>query len=168
MGTSVSSLGCYGNTSDLRDCYIGRTGWEMRLGVPGDWRHWDQYPQISKEPIVTLRPSWLRCVFSRSSHVRFFATPWTVCSPPGSSVHEFSKQEFWSGRLGPSPGDLTDPGIEPTPPALQVDSSPFERPGNSHVWGRALICLSWPTLTRTVSGSSSSGLCVLRSSPSRS
>ena len=28
------------------------------------------------------------------SHVWFFATPWTVCSPPGSSVHGFSRQEY--------------------------------------------------------------------------
>ena len=42
LGASVSSLGWDGNTSELRDCYPGRTGWEMRLGVPGDWRHWGQ------------------------------------------------------------------------------------------------------------------------------
>ena len=28
---------------------------------------------------------------------------------------EFSKQEFWSGLPFPAPGDLPDPGIEPTP-----------------------------------------------------
>ena len=28
------------------------------------------------------------------------------CSPPGSSVHEFSKQEYQSGLPFPSPGDL--------------------------------------------------------------
>ena len=26
---------------------------------------------------------------------------------------EFSRQEYWSGLLFPSPGDLPDPGIEP-------------------------------------------------------
>ena len=31
---------------------------------------------------------------------------------------------------GPSPADLLDPGIEPGSPALQVDSLPFEPPGN--------------------------------------
>ena len=43
-------------------------------------------------------------------------------SPPGSSDHEFSRQEYWSGLPFPSPGDLPDPGIEPQPPALQADS----------------------------------------------
>ena len=28
------------------------------------------------------------------------------CSLPGSSVHEFSRQEYWSGLPFPSPGDL--------------------------------------------------------------
>ena len=30
----------------------------------------------------------------------------------------FSKQEYWSGLPCPPPGDLPDPGIEPTSPAL--------------------------------------------------
>ena len=34
----------------------------------------------------------------------------------------FSRQEYWSGLPFPSPGDLTDPGIEPRSPALQADS----------------------------------------------
>ena len=32
----------------------------------------------------------------------------------------------------PSPGDLPNPGIEPTSPALQVDSLPSEAPGKPH------------------------------------
>ena len=34
----------------------------------------------------------------------------------------FPRQEYWSGSLFPAPGDLSDPGIEPRPPALQADS----------------------------------------------
>ena len=44
------------------------------------------------------------------------------CSPPGSSVHEFSRQEYWTGLPLPSPGDLLDPGIEPRSPTLQAGS----------------------------------------------
>ena len=40
------------------------------------------------------------------------------CSPPGSSVHGFSRQGYWSGLSFPSPGDLPDPGMEPSSPAL--------------------------------------------------
>ena len=42
---------------------------------------------------------------------------------------EFSRQEHWSGLTCPSPGDLPDPGIEPAPPALLVDSLLSEPPG---------------------------------------
>ena len=35
------------------------------------------------------------------------------CSPLGSSVHGFPKQEYWSGLPWPSPGDLPDHGIKP-------------------------------------------------------
>ena len=30
----------------------------------------------------------------------------------------FPRQEYWSGLPFVSPGDLSDPGIEPAPPAL--------------------------------------------------
>ena len=35
-------------------------------------------------------------------------------SPPGSSVHGVSRQEYWSGLPFPSPGDLPDPEREPS------------------------------------------------------
>ena len=38
----------------------------------------------------------------------------------------FSRQEYWSGLIFPSPGDLPVPGIKPGSPALQTDSSPTE------------------------------------------
>ena len=48
------------------------------------------------------------------------ATQWTIQSM------EFSRPEYWSGWLFPSPGDLPNPGIEPRSPALQADSLPAE------------------------------------------
>ena len=35
------------------------------------------------------------------------------CSPPFSSIHELSKQEYWSGLPFLPPRDLPDPGLEP-------------------------------------------------------
>ena len=35
------------------------------------------------------------------------------CSLPDSFVHEFSRQEYWSGFPFPSPGDLPNSGIKP-------------------------------------------------------
>ena len=55
------------------------------------------------------------------------------CSPPGSSVHAFSRQEYWSGLPFPTTGNLADPGI------LQrnwsQDSAKFEER-----WGNRLFC----------------------------
>ena len=47
------------------------------------------------------------------SHIQLFVTPWTVaCQAP--LPMGFSRQEYWSGLPRPPPGDLPDPGIEPT------------------------------------------------------
>ena len=51
------------------------------------------------------------------SHVRLFATPWTVAYQAPQSMG-FSRQEYWSGLPFPSSGDLPNPGIEPGSPAL--------------------------------------------------
>ena len=62
------------------------------------------------------------------SHVRLSVTPRTVAHQAPLSMG-FSRQEYWSGLLFPSPGHLPDPGIEPGSPALQADSlltEPFD------------------------------------------
>ena len=46
------------------------------------------------------------------SHVRLFATPWTVSYQVPPSIG-FSRQEYWRGLPFPSLGDLPDLGIEP-------------------------------------------------------
>ena len=56
-----------------------------------------------------------------------------LCKPmnysiPGSSVHEISRQEYWSGLPVFPPRDLPNPGIEPWSPALKVYSFPTELP----------------------------------------
>ena len=53
------------------------------------------------------------CMLSRFSRVRLFATPWTVaCQAP--LFMGFSRQEYWSRLPCPPPGDLPDPGTEPS------------------------------------------------------
>ena len=63
------------------------------------------------------------------SHVRLFATPWTVAyqAPPSMG---FPRQEYWSGSPLPSPGDLPNPGIKPRSPALGADALTSEPPGS--------------------------------------
>ena len=63
------------------------------------------------------------------SHVRLFATPWTVAHQAPPSM-EFSRQEYWSGLPFPSPGDLPNPGIGPGSPTSHSGTLPSEPPGN--------------------------------------
>ena len=74
-------------------------------------------------------------VLSCFSCVRLFVTLWTLAHQAPLSMR-FSRQDYWSGLPCLSPGDLPDPGIEPTfpaAPALQADSLLL-----SH-WGRLKI-----------------------------
>jgi len=50
-----------------------------------------------------------------------------ACQAPLSL--EFSRQECWNGFPFPSPGGLSDPGVELRSPTLQADSLPYEPPG---------------------------------------
>ena len=49
---------------------------------------------------------------SHFSCVQLFATPWTVAHQASLSMG-FPRQEYWSELPFPSPGALSDPGIEP-------------------------------------------------------
>ena len=65
------------------------------------------------------------------SHVKLFATPWTVAHQDPLSLG-FSRQKYWTGLPCPPPGDPPNPGIEPAPnhafcaPTLQADCLPAE------------------------------------------
>ena len=59
----------------------------------------------------------LRCVCEVAQSCPTLCDP-VDCSPPGSSVHGFSRQEYWSGLPFPFPGDLPNPGIEPRFPSV--------------------------------------------------
>ena len=67
-------------------------------------------------------------------HVWLFMTPWTAVHQAPLSM-EFSRQEYWSGLPFPTPGDLSDPGIEPMSPVSPVMADGFfttEPPGKPH------------------------------------
>ena len=50
------------------------------------------------------------------SHAQLFATLWTVALQAPLTMG-FARQEYWSELPCPPPGDLLNPGIEPTCPA---------------------------------------------------
>ena len=87
------------------------------------------------------------CVWVLSC-IQFFGTPWTgmgVIAHGTSLSMWFSRQEYWSGLPFPFPGDLPDPGIEPTSLASPAEAGRFftnEPPGKpSHelVYDKAIL-----------------------------
>ena len=71
-------------------------------------------------------------MLSHFNRVQLFATPWTVALQAPLSM-ESSRQEHWSGLPFLSPGYLSDTGIKPMSPALQVDSLLLSHQGSQRV-----------------------------------
>ena len=81
---------------------------------------------------------------SSLSCVQLFATPWIVTHQAPLSMGFFSKNTGVGCHFPPS-GDLSDPGIEPRSPALQVDSllsEPSGKPLLEH-WHNHLLIYYW-------------------------
>ena len=66
-------------------------------------------------------------MLSHFSRFWLFAALWTAARQAPLSL-AFSRQECGDGLPGPPPGDIPEPGIEPTSPALLPASSPSEPP----------------------------------------
>ena len=90
--------------------------------LAGKQEYWGRQVRFLDNYIVPIKnsqdqPSVVRaCTLSHFSCVWLSATLWTVASQAPLSMG-FSRQEYWSGLPFPPPGDLPDPGIEPTSPS---------------------------------------------------
>ena len=69
------------------------------------------------------------CVCWSLRRVRLSATQWTVQPARLLCPWDSPSKDTRVGYISFSRGDLPDPGIEPTSPALQADSLPSEPPG---------------------------------------
>ena len=67
-------------------------------------------------------------VVSHFSHILLFVILWTIAHQAPLFMG-FSRQTYWSGLPFLPPGDLPDPGIEPTSPALEGGFFTPEPPG---------------------------------------
>ena len=87
------------------------------------------------------------------SLVRLFATPWTVARQAPLCM-ELSRQEYWSGLPYSPPGDIPNPGIEPTSACVSCvadRSLPTEPPGKpSWTQGTKKVFLEWYFLSLSV------------------
>ena len=93
-------------------------------------------------PTLCDQKSHTQLFFSSLSRTQLFVILWTT------QCMEFSRPEYWSGWLFPSPGDLPNPGIEPGSLTLQADSLPAELPGkpkNTGVGSLSLLQWIFPT-----------------------
>ena len=72
-----------------------------------------------------------------------------ILNPQTIQFMEFSRPEYWSGQLFPSPGNLPNPGMEPRSPALWADFllvKPQGKPKKPTVLNR----LSWLALRQCI------------------
>ena len=76
-------------------------------------------------------------MLSHFSHVQLCATLWTVALQAPLSMG-FSRQAYWSGLPRPAPGDLPNPGIEPTSLMSPALAGRFFT--TSAIW-EALVCM---------------------------
>ena len=117
--------------------WTGRPGMLRFMGsrrVGHDWvteLNWTESlpkPMISANVMTSIEVKLLSCVW-------LFVTRWTLTYQSPLSMG-FSRQEYWSGLLFPSPGYLPNPGIKPWSPALQADALPSEP------WGKPMTSMA--------------------------
>ena len=97
--------------------------------------NWEALPRIAvlASACSSFEKGLCICVHTQLlSHVILFVTSWTVAHQVPQSMG-FPRQEYWSGLLYPSPGDLLDPGIEPaslaSPASAEGSGKPKKRWG---------------------------------------
>ena len=129
--------GCGGKGTLLSHCW-----WECKL-VQSLWRAVWRFLKKSKNRATTWsRNPTLGYVFRENHNLKrymhacmlsCFSHVWLCnsmdCCPPGSSVHWFSRQEYWNGLPCSPPGDLPYPGIKSVSPALASRFFTTEPPG---------------------------------------
>ena len=93
--------------SELRELVMDREAW--RFAIHGVAKSWTQLSDWSDLRYVHV---CMWCHALMLSPVRLIVTLWVIAHQVPLSIG-FFRQEYWSGLLFPSPGDLHNPGIEP-------------------------------------------------------
>ena len=69
------------------------------------------------------------------------------CSPPSSSVHGIPQARYWSGLPFPLPGDLPDPRVKRSSPAVAGTFFTTESPGKPSYHMHCCCCFSRSVLS---------------------
>ena len=86
--------------------YLSRFQFFLSANSQGSQVTWWKQPLCSQSCLCL-------CTHAQSlSHVRLFATLWTIARQAPLSMG-FSRQEYWNGLPCSPPGDLSDSGIKP-------------------------------------------------------
>ena len=102
----------------------------LRQGLPSGWSVAAPVPRFLLVPFQENMMHFLPAIVQSPSYVQFFVSPWTIAHQAPLPM-EFSRKKYWSGLPFPSPGDLHNPAIEPTCPALAVGYFTTEPSGKS-------------------------------------
>ena len=81
--------------------------------------------------------------------VQLFCDPMD-CRPPSSSVHGILQARYWTELPlpSPSPGELYNPGVKLTSPALQADSLPLSPLGSPPLFLYHVYWIFFPPTTQ--------------------
>ena len=99
------------------------------------WFFWN----VTTYPHLNWQDTFYYCCSVAKTHLTP-CDPWNVAHQAFLSFG-FSRKEYWSGLPFPSPGDLPDPGIKPTSPALAGRFLPLSHQGKPSFY-YSLPCLS--------------------------
>ena len=100
------------NLSIVKKINIGRTDAEVEASI--------LWPPDAKSRLTRKDPNAGKVFVTQSCPILGDPMDYIAHQVPLSV--EFSRQEYLSGLLFPSPGDLPNPGIEPGSPTLQADA----------------------------------------------
>ena len=80
--------------------------------------------------------NWIICSVCAYSVAQSYSTLYEPIDyrPPALLSMEFSRQEYWSGLPFPTPGDLSNPGMEPKSPASTGRLFTTVSPVKPHLW----------------------------------
>ena len=79
--------------------------------------------------MISFRIVWFDFLSAQGSkHMKVAQPCLTLCDPMDCTVHEILQARILEWVVFPSPGDLSNPGIESRSPTLQADSLLSEPP----------------------------------------